>query len=108
MSSTRQQAAELYHQLYLEVQHLKAGIAYEQATSFCDDCPLRNWDDWTPECYHDMEFGPSIADHCCKDDPDHLEGEFKHIATCEAIMAQLKEFAGDEELAAARAKVAQK
>lgn len=108
MGSTRTLAAQLYHQLWLEVQNLEADIAYEQATSFCDDCPHRNWDDWTPQSYSEMEFGVQIADHCCKDEPDHLEDEFKHISTCKAIMAQLKEFAGDEELAAAQAKVAQR
>lgn len=104
MSSTRTLAAQLYHQLYLEVQHLLADIAYEEATFFCDDCPRRNWEDWTPQCYSDMEFGPHIAETCCKEEPDRWEAELKHVDTCRVIMAQLKEFAGDEEIAAAQVK----
>lgn len=108
MGSTRQLAADLYQQLYLEVQHLEADIAYEEATSFCDNCPRRNWDDWTPQSYSEMEFGIHIAETCCKEEEDYMADDFKHIATCKQIMEQLKVFAGDEELAAAQSRVAQK
>jgi hypothetical protein len=105
MTSTRTLAAQLYHQLWLEVEHLQADIAYEAATSFCSDCPHRNWDDWYPQSYSEMEFGVRIAETCCKDDPDHWAAETEHIKVCEQIMALLKTFAGDEELAAAQAKI---
>jgi len=105
MSSSRTTAAQLYHQLFLEIQHLNADISYDAATSFCSDCPNRNWDDWTPESYHDETFGPRIADHCCKEEDDYMRAELEHIAFCEKLMEQLKTFAGDEELAAAQAKI---
>lgn len=105
MSSSRTTAAQLYHQLWLEVQHLEAAISYDAATSFCSDCPRRNWDDYVPQTYSEMEFGVRIADRCCKDDDDYMAGTFEHIKFCEQLMAQLKTFAGDEELAAAQAKI---
>lgn len=108
MSSTRQQAAELYHQLYLEVQHIRADISYSMATSFCDDCPHRNWESYRPETYSEMEFGIHIADSCCQEDPEYWADQTAHIDMCEKIMAQLKVFAGDEELALAQSKVAQR
>lgn len=107
MGNTRELAANLYHQLWLEVEHLKADMAYEAATSFCDDCPRKNWDDYIPQSYYEMEFGVQIADHCCKEDDDYHEIEWLHIAACEKIMSELKPFAGNEELAAAQARVAQ-
>lgn len=107
MTSTRTAAARLYHQLWLEVKHLQADMSYDAATSFCDDCPAKNWDDWTPQSYSDMEFGPHIADHCCKDEPDYMQAEIEHINVCEQIMGLLKTFAGDEELAAAQASIAE-
>jgi hypothetical protein len=108
MSSTRQQAAELYHQLHLEIQHIREDIAYSDATSFCDDCPHRRWDLWEPQSYHDLEYGPSIADFCCKEEPDYRQADYEHIRFCEKLMADLKTFAGDEELAAAQSRVAKK
>lgn len=107
MSSTRTAAARLYHQLWLEVKHMEEAMSYDAATSFCSDCPHKNWDDWTPQSYSDMEFGPRIADHCCKDEDDYMQSEREHIRVCEQIMALLKTFAGDEELAAAQATIAQ-
>lgn len=108
MTSTRQQAAELYHKLFLEVQHIQEGIAYEEATSFCGDCPHKNWDDWQPQSYSEAEFGPRIADHCCKEEGDYMQSEFEHIDFCQKLMAQLKIFAGAEELEAARARLGER
>lgn len=108
MSSTRQQAAELYHQLFLERQHLREGIAYSLATSFCDDCPHRNWDNYVPQSYSEIEFGIHIADNCCQEDPDYWAAETAQDESCTKLMALLKEFAGDEEIAAAQAKVTQR
>lgn len=108
MSSTRQQAAELYHQLHLEIQHIQADISYSSATSFCSNCPRRNWDDWYPQSYNEQVWGPRIADSCCQDGPDYWKSEYEHIDFCKKLMEQLKTFAGDEELAAAQARVAQK
>ena len=108
MSATQQLAAELYHQLYLEVQHVRADISYSMATHFCENCPHRNWESWSPETYSEMEFGIQIADSCCQEEPDYWSAETAHIAGCEKLMEVLKTFAGDEELAAAQTKVAQK
>lgn len=107
MSSSRTTAAQLYHQLFLEVQHLQADISYSLATHFCDDCPHRNWDNYEPQSYSEMYFGIQIADSCCQEDSDYWAAETEHIAFCEKLMAQLKTFAGDEELAAAQAKITQ-
>lgn len=107
MPSTRTTAARLYHELFLEVQHLKADISYEAATSFCDDCPCKNWDDYVPQSYSEIEFGVHIADSCCKQDDDWRQGDYEHIAFCNKLMAELKSFAGSEEIAVAQAKVAQ-
>lgn len=107
MSSTRTTAARLYHELYLEVEHLKADIEYEGATSFCYDCPCKNWDDYVPQSYSEMEFGVQIASSCCKQDNDWRQDDFEHIEFCNKLMAELRTFAGDEEIAVAQSKVAQ-
>lgn len=107
MSSIQTSAAKLYHELYLEIQEIEAGLRYEAATSFCDNCPAKDWDDWTPQSYSDMEFGPSIADHCCKTDDDYQQDSIEHIDFCRSLMEQLKTLAGDEEIAAAQTKVSQ-
>lgn len=99
MTSTRQQAAELYHQLYLEVEHLKADIEYEDATSYCVDCPASE---------RAREFSLYLAEYCCKESAHWRQDDFKHIEFCQQLMNQLKTLAGDEEIAAAQAKVAQK
>lgn len=105
MTSTRTEAARLYHQLWLEVQHIRADISYSLATHFCENCPHRNWDDWTPQSYSEAAFGMQIADSCCQEDPDYWLVETEHIKVCEQLMALLKPFAGDEELVAAQAKI---
>lgn len=108
MTSSQTTAAQLYHQLHLEIQHILEAMSYDQATSFCHDCPLKNWDDYEPQSYHELEFGVQIADSCCKDDPDYNRANYEHIDFCQKLMEQLKTLAGEEELTAAQSKVAQK
>ena len=107
MTSTRSTAAKLYHELHLEIQHISDGIAYSVATSKCDDCPHRNWADYEPQSYSELEFGVHIAETCCYDDPDYFASDQAHIDACRSLMEILKAFAGDEEIAAAQTKVAQ-
>ena len=105
MTSTRQQAADLYHQLYLERQHLRADVSYSLATSFCYDCPHKNWDDYIPQSYSEIEFGIHIADTCCQEDPDYWAAETAQDNFLTKLMEDLKTFVGDEELEAARARL---
>ena len=107
MTSAKTTAARLYHEIYLERQHQREAIAYSEATSHCDDCPRRNWDDYTPQSYEELEFGIYIAETCCYDNPDHWDAEWKADDEMTKLMELLKAFAGDEEIAAAQLKAAQ-
>lgn len=106
MTSAQTTAAKLYHEIYLERQHMREGIAYSMATSFCDDCPHRDWENYEPQSYSEMYFGITIAESCCQENPDYWAAETQRDYEMTKLMDLLKEFAGAEEIAAAQSKVA--
>lgn len=58
-------AKKLLQQLILETQDIGSSLEYDHATSWCDDCPMRERE---PRSYSEQGFGVYYAPSCCKHD----------------------------------------
>lgn len=88
--------ARLYWKVYLDLEQLRNDLAYEAATSFCDDCPRRNWEDYVPQSYSELEFGIHIAESCCKEQDNYQESSWQYEKRGQDVLKAIKEFLGND------------
>jgi len=72
-------AAELYRALWLEKAEIIAGMNYDAATTWCENCPT-----------------VTGIGRCCKDEQDYLAQENAAIAELDTLMELLKKYAGED------------
>lgn len=101
----RAAAAALYREIHLEIQEVSAELNYSAATTWCDDCPLRDHD---CDSYDDLYGERRIADHCCKEDGSFSKGEDSYLAELGKLKDSLALFAGEDMIAQAMTTISDK
>lgn len=89
-------AKRFREQLILENQDIGSSLQYDFATSWCDDCPMRERE---PRSYSEQEFGVYYAPSCCKHDGTWEENNadsLKKQTEIDNLIKALSAYIGEE------------